>query len=87
VPLLFGIEIAVAQYNVATGGISGIFSAPRHLRKERIADIAQDQAQDLRTARDETAGQPIRPVVEAGCGLQHALAGEPMYPVIAVQRA
>ncbi len=87
VPLPFGIEIAVAKHDVDARGIGGIFGAARHFGKERVTNIAQDQAQDVGTAGDEAASEPIGAVVQPGGSLEHTLAGEPVHAVTVVQRA
>ena len=84
---LSALRSAVAQYEVASTGARCIFGPARQLGKKRIADIADNQRQGMRSARHQAAGHAVDPVMQPVRHRDHHVARLRVHAVTIVQGA
>src|ERR1035441_1268553 len=68
VAFLSSIFARIAEQHRVTGLSSSFFDPSNNLRVERICDVRNDDANDIRAPRLETASDLIRMIVEGGHG-------------------
>ena len=84
--LPFRIEIAVTKDDVRSGRECRVFRPASYVRKKRIADVTDDQSDNLRAAGDQPTSKAIRAVMELGRHLQHPLPSRRIHSIRTTQR-